>query len=181
VRANRGAYLGAVFTIARAFLAAGCPKPDKMHAVAGFEGWSRWVQQPLLWPGMEDPFGGKEAMRAMDPTLAELQRVISVLRKYQGDLAGRFNVADCARLAEEQESDSMGRSRYKRQDLRDLMTSHGKINNLIFGHLLRTHRDRFCDGWCIKFAGSTAAGVSYELAAMEVRATAESTPQEEPR
>jgi hypothetical protein len=92
-------------------------------------------------------------------------------------LAGRFNVADCARLAEEQESDSMGRSRYKRQDLRDLMTSHGKINNLSFGHLLRTHRDRFCDGWCIKFTGSPAAGVSYELAAMEVPTPA---PEEEP-
>lgn len=151
VQGNRGAYLAAVFIIARAFLAAGCPKPKEMQIVAGFEAWSRMVQQPLMWLGMEDPFGGKEAMRAMDPKEEELHRLFSVLTKYHKDLAGKFTVADCERLAADLEHDG-GIARYKRQDLRDLMTFHGKINATSFGWMLRRHRDRIRGDWCLKSA-----------------------------
>jgi putative DNA primase/helicase len=41
VRADRGRYLAAVFTIARAFMAAGCSQPEGMKVVAGF-GSARW-------------------------------------------------------------------------------------------------------------------------------------------
>src|SRR5207247_2613828 len=50
MRRDRGAYLAAIFTIVRAFIAAGSPSPDKgkMIAIAGYEPWSRFVQQPLI-------------------------------------------------------------------------------------------------------------------------------------
>src|SRR5262249_49880227 len=108
VRRNRGEYLAAIFTIVRAFMAAGCPRPEEMHAVAGYEEWSRMVQQPLMWLGMDDPFGGMGSTRAMDPTMEELQRLLDVLKKYRDALAGRFTVAGCERLAEEKIPDVRG-------------------------------------------------------------------------
>src|SRR5262249_4042886 len=59
VRKDRGTYLGAIFTIVRAFLADNASKstPEGMHSVAGFEAWSRLIQQSLMWLGMADPFG----------------------------------------------------------------------------------------------------------------------------
>jgi len=67
VRANRGIYLGAVFTIIRAFFAAGAPQQDKRQHMAGFEQWEQWVQQPLIWLGMDDPWGAMEEIQSMDP------------------------------------------------------------------------------------------------------------------
>src|SRR5262249_13198095 len=94
------------------------------------------------------PLGGIEATRAMDPTTEELKQLIDVLRRcFQ---TNRFTVADCARLAEEQEYDLGGRARYKRQDLRDAMTIHGRINTKSFGRLIMRHRDRVVDGWSIR-------------------------------
>jgi len=88
VRANRGAYLAAVFTIIRAFRAAGSPE-QKCKCVTGFEQWSRLVQQALIWLDEEDPWGTIEEMRAMDPQEDELQRLHDVLKKYSDQLAGR--------------------------------------------------------------------------------------------
>src|SRR5262249_33778638 len=52
IRKDRGKYLAAIFTIVRAFIKAGCPKPKAMHSVAGFDEWSRLIQQSLMWLGM---------------------------------------------------------------------------------------------------------------------------------
>jgi hypothetical protein len=160
VRADRGAYLAAVFTIARGFKAAGSPKPEQMRVVAGFEEWSRAVQQPLMWLGMADPFGNMGDARAMDPTTEELQQLIDVLKKY---VFGAFTVADCEKLAEEQEADPFGRVRYKRLDLRELMTIHGRINSKSFGRLLMRHRDRRIGDCYIQFVSNQRGRVTYRL------------------
>src|SRR5262245_5375449 len=88
----------------------------------------------------------------MDPTIEELRQLIDVLKKYFPTPNQFFTVADCERLAQEQDSDSMGRPRFKRQDLRDVMTFHGKVNVKSFGWLLKRHRDRVVDGWSIRVA-----------------------------
>ena len=54
IKADRGKYLAAVFTIVRAYLSAGCP-PTGGSALAGFEGWLRMVREPLMWLGLPDP------------------------------------------------------------------------------------------------------------------------------
>jgi hypothetical protein len=121
--------------------------------VAGFELWSKWVQQPLVWLGMDDPFGGMTTMRAVDPTREELHQLIDVLKKYLADQ--EFTAADCKRLAEEQEylfTGGIGRPQYIRQDLRDLMTIRGKLDAKAFGYVLRRHRGRIHAGYCIRIA-----------------------------
>jgi putative DNA primase/helicase len=137
VRQDRGAYVAAAITIVRAFMAAKSPRPKKeeMNVVAGYEEWSRYVQQPLIWLGMDDPFGNINEMRSVDPTEGELQRLIDVLKKHFGK--GQFTVSDCRELAE------------GRQDLRDLMTFHGSVNVKSFGRLLSRHLERVRGGWQI--------------------------------
>jgi putative DNA primase/helicase len=151
IRQDRGAYLAAVFSIIRAFRAAGSPEPaeDEMKRVAGFEQWSKLIQQPLIWLGMEDPFGAMEEMAGMDPVLEQLQGLLDVLKKYQQELSGRFTVARCMELAETKENDHYGRPIYKYQDLRDVMSYHGKPDGQYFGRLLMKNRDKICGGWRI--------------------------------
>jgi hypothetical protein len=163
VRGHRGTYLAAIFTVARAFIAAGRPTPEKLHAMAGYEEWSRWVQQPLMWLGMDDPCKKMEEARALDPKLEEVRQLLTVLKKYRKELAGKFAVADCAKLADEMETDMYGRPRYRRQDLRDLMLSHGKMDHRSFGHLLRRCRDRRVDGWFIKLLSDSRGRAVYQL------------------
>jgi putative DNA primase/helicase len=165
VRANRGAYLADCFTIARAFIAADPPVPAGMHSVAGYEQWSRYVQQPLLWLGKADPFSSIQTTRAMDPTLEELRNLLEALKNCP-ELAGRFNASDCHRLAEEQMSDNHGRASYRRPDLRQLMLVNGRVDTHAFGRLISRHLDRIHGGWCIRFVRDTNAGKAYRLEAV---------------
>ena len=147
VRADRGEYLAAVFTIAKAFMAAGRPRPEGMSVVAGFEEWSRLVQQPLVWLGMPDPLGNRETLRGLDEKEQELEHLLEVLRKYRAALGGGFTGAKCLQLANEKSQGEWGE--YMRPDLRELMMREGKINERAFGKLLSRHRNRRRDGWCV--------------------------------
>ncbi len=54
ILADRGKYITAVLTIARAYIAAGEPEVEYAR-VASFAAWSRFVQRPLVWLGYTDP------------------------------------------------------------------------------------------------------------------------------
>jgi putative DNA primase/helicase len=181
VRKDRSAYLAAIFTIVRAYKAAGCPVPAGMHSVAGFEDWSSLVQQPLMWLGMADPFGEITSMRAMDPTLEELTNLLNVLRNTfkEGD---KFTVAMCQKEADKQSSDNHGRPYYVRQDLRDLMTFNGKLNARSFGRLLGKHLERIKDGWYYEPAGTVHGAAAYVLVRVPGQGQGQPQPpaQEEP-
>jgi putative DNA primase/helicase len=73
VLADRGRYVAAALTVARAYLAAGCP--DLCDPLASFEDWSRLVRSPLVWLGRADPVATMEAARADDPSRANLRAV----------------------------------------------------------------------------------------------------------
>jgi putative DNA primase/helicase len=75
VLAERGRYVAAVLTIARAYLAAGCP--NLRSPLASFEGWSRMVRSPLVWLGRPDLVRTMEAARADNPALVQLHAVVT--------------------------------------------------------------------------------------------------------
>jgi putative DNA primase/helicase len=165
VRNDRGAYLGAIFTIVRAFIVAGAPRPKDMHSVAGFEDWSRLVQQSLMWLGMADPCGNITSMREMDIQSDELQRLHEALRKILNP-DDKFTVAMCKRKAEEMRTNLFGKTEFKWLELRDLMTFHGRINERLFGRLLGRHQGRITDkGWHYKPAGILQGSSAYVLVA----------------
>jgi len=96
IKARRGEYLAAVFTIARAYRAEGYPK---MEAVpfAGFGGWSKAIRYPLIWLGLPDPYGSTKEAREMDPQREGLRARIDALLKVYGAGDGaefEFSAAD---------------------------------------------------------------------------------------
>jgi putative DNA primase/helicase len=154
VRKARGEYLAACFTIARAYLDAGAPKDNQTRYVAGFEGWARFVQGPLVWLGCEDPLKSQLAARAMDADREQLFQILGVLRTIYNDQETTFTTAELMKLAEEMRSNEFSKPVFKYPELRELMTFHGRINAKSFGRLLARHLDRTdAEGWGIMMAG----------------------------
>ena len=142
VRKDRGKYLAAVFTIARAFIATGSPKPGKATRVAGFDDWARMVQWPLIWLGEADPYGNMDELRAADPRAEELRSLIETLLHFFD--WGNFTVAECkVKIAPQNDMNSQVKKLTPQQEsLKDLMSDHGQVNVKSFGHKLRRHRGK---------------------------------------
>lgn len=66
IRDNRGAYVAAVLTIARAYICVG--KPGRLAPLASCEAWSDFVRSPLVWLGRADPVASMASLRSLDPT-----------------------------------------------------------------------------------------------------------------
>lgn len=65
VLADRGTYIAAALTIARAYLVA---SPDlRCSPLASYGGWSRFVREPLIWLEQPDPVRSMDQARANDP------------------------------------------------------------------------------------------------------------------
>jgi putative DNA primase/helicase len=79
---NRGAYVAAVITIARAYGAAGAPAvcPN----LNGYGPWSDRVRAPLIWLGEADPVESMEQARAEDPVLASMQELFENWHEHLG-------------------------------------------------------------------------------------------------
>jgi putative DNA primase/helicase len=65
VMRNRGLYIAAILTIARAYIADG--KPDRATPLPSYEGWSDLVRSSLIWLGYPDPVETMETTRGADP------------------------------------------------------------------------------------------------------------------
>jgi putative DNA primase/helicase len=73
-RADRGRYIADVLTIARAYHLSGeqvAPFP-----LAGFEKWSHFVREPLIWLGCADPCGTMEVAASDDPATMRLLAMV---------------------------------------------------------------------------------------------------------
>lgn len=60
---RRGELVSAALTLVRAFFAAGRPA-QAISAYGSFEGWSRWVREPLVWLGLPDPCEARRRVEA---------------------------------------------------------------------------------------------------------------------
>jgi hypothetical protein len=98
VLADRGKYIVAAMTIARAYQAAGEPAVEAKR-LASFDAWSRFVQRPLVWLGCADPAKSVEANEASDPETANLQAVLSGWHEGHGE--GALTVKELAATTNE--------------------------------------------------------------------------------
>ena len=76
ILANRGKYIAAVLTIARAYIAAGEPSVA-CERVASFGAWSRFIQRPLVWLGYKDVAGAMRIGEALDTERATIGEVMA--------------------------------------------------------------------------------------------------------
>jgi len=163
VRANRGAYLSAAFTIVRAYVVAG--RPDVASPLAGFDAWSQMVRAPLIWLSEPDPAASIDDARALDPERENLRALIEAIRKNIG-VGKEFTAADCERLAGEMTHDLGGRSVYARPDFRSVMLVGGRLDGRRIGRMLMRQRDRRAAGCWIEIAAySDKTSNTYRLVA----------------
>ena len=73
IQMDRAKYVIAGLTILRAYHVAG--RPEQRPPLGGFEDWSRWVRDSLIWLGEADPCGTIENIRASDPKREEMTMV----------------------------------------------------------------------------------------------------------
>ena len=81
---NRGAYVAAILTIVRAYLAAGAPRV--CGPIGSYRAWSTMVRSPLIWVGEPDPVASMESVRAEDPELANIREFFDLWLAYDLDL-----------------------------------------------------------------------------------------------
>src|SRR5262249_12674520 len=71
---DRGAYIAAAITIARAYIAAG--RPSVCGPLESYRGWSQMVRSPLIWLGKKDPVKSIDEAREEDPERRALHALI---------------------------------------------------------------------------------------------------------
>jgi putative DNA primase/helicase len=78
LKRERGRYVAAALTVLRGHIATGAS--IKAQPLGGFEGWSIFVRNALLWLDEADPVTTIEAARVEDPARQKLEAVITQWR-----------------------------------------------------------------------------------------------------
>jgi putative DNA primase/helicase len=102
VRRDRGTYIAACITIARAYIAAA--KPNRLTPLASYEGWSDLVRSPLVWLGFTDPVDTMATARSADPVRQDRARAFAAWRADLGVAGQGYTAAEIIELAEERHS-----------------------------------------------------------------------------
>jgi putative DNA primase/helicase len=101
VLADRGQYVAAILTIARAYITAGRPSP--LPPLPSYDGWSNLVRNALVWMRCADPASTIATARAEDP---QRQKRLAVFDAWAAELdlaPASFTTAELIRRAEEAE------------------------------------------------------------------------------
>jgi putative DNA primase/helicase len=100
VHADRGCYVAAVLTIARAYVLAG--KPGRPTPLASFEEWSDLVRGSLIWLGRADPAATITNLVVNDPVRERRDAVFAALAKTE--CAADFTVPKIIAQAKEDDA-----------------------------------------------------------------------------
>lgn len=79
---NRGAYIAAVLTIARAYVLGG--KVERMERIGSYSQWSKFVREPLIWLGEADPCKSMEQAFRNDPNKEAAETLIAQWKEHLG-------------------------------------------------------------------------------------------------
>jgi len=178
VLADRGSYIAAAFTIARAYLAAGSPKV--CGPLGSYEPWSHMVRSPLVWLGEDDPVKSMDEARAEDPVRRAEHSLITIWRDQLG-LKTSYTATELIKKATEQKSVELAENVYESDwaypQLRELLIQQagnprGDIDARTLGNWLMSIRGRIHNGHCIELVKKSKSwGNTYSLQKTE-------TPQE---
>jgi putative DNA primase/helicase len=116
---NRGQYIAAILTIARAYIASNEKPPAPLLS---FEGWSRFVRAPLVWLDCADPVKSIEQLRKADPVRSARALVFTAWRDAIGFQNG-VTAPTLIQIANETPSDKDGKLNfsYAHPELRDAL------------------------------------------------------------
>jgi hypothetical protein len=83
VRGNRSLYVSAALTVINAWINAGTPTTASTP-LGGFEQWSHWCREPLLWLGKPDPAASVFTAMADDPERELVGRLLEAVQGHFG-------------------------------------------------------------------------------------------------
>jgi len=157
VLADRGRYIAAVLTIARAYIVAGMP--DRPSALASFGPWSDKVRGALMWLGQADPVATVAELAIVDPVCERRDEVFAAIAAAFPDLASGFSVKDLVAAA--------GRDAVLSAAL-ESVAKGGKddvaaISNKSLGWWLRRNANRISGGYKLERDGGREGHVRWLL------------------
>lgn len=145
VQENRGRYVAAVLTIARAYRAAGSPLV--CGPIGSYAEWSQNARSALIWLGEKDPVQSMEMARAEDPVLGNIRELMSHWRDH---LETPGNYTTQAIIAHAVEKDQLS-DKFVRPEFRDCLIriagDGGSVSSLRLGKWLARHAGRIVDGY----------------------------------
>ena len=143
---RRHEYVAACLCIARGYLASG----DRMSLppLAGFDGWSRLVREPLVWAGVVDPVKSVDIASQLDPDRQELEAMVMAVSGLIGQRD--FDVASLvheARVDTAMDDSEVKRCRaVAREAIEEVAMRSGTISNRALGKWLARVEGRIAIG-----------------------------------
>ena len=173
---DRGKYLSAALTIARAYLIAGRPSP--LPPLAGYVDWSRMVREPLVWLGEEDPVQSLEEARTEDPNVISATELIHHWLQHLGTEES-FRVPEIIKNASEKRPSQEWRNdnpdyELVRPEFHTLLMeqagTRGNVDPHKLGLWLRTlHGEVFPGGYRIIIAKKSKDGHRWKLEKLDTK------------
>lgn len=158
---HRAELLSAAFTILRAFALAGQPEVEGTP-LGRFENWWRAVCAPIIWIGGHDPVSSQEKLRADDPEMSKLARLLDSWHRVFGEepvsVADLAQVVDRGSLMSEDSNDL-------REALLECAGERGQINSRSLGWYLKRFSGRIVDSLRLcRTGGSSTSKPKYYVA-----------------
>ncbi|HEX9326986.1 MAG TPA: hypothetical protein VF915_10740, partial [Reyranella sp.] len=101
VLADRGRYVSAILTVARAYIVAG--KPGKPSPFASFDRWSELVRGALIWLGHTDPVRTVAQLHTVDPVGESRSAIFAEIAELTGATTGGVTTGEVVRAADDNE------------------------------------------------------------------------------
>jgi putative DNA primase/helicase len=161
---DRGAYVAAALTIARAYRVSG--EQVECDPIASYGRWSKTVREPLIWLGKQDPVKSMDAIREEDPVRASARALYAAWKECLG-LNNAYTAAEVVKKALEKPSDYMPLKYPEFHAL--LATQAGGFKNEIdvvrVGHWLGSVHGQIHDGFRLEKvkAATSHRGAKYAL------------------
>jgi putative DNA primase/helicase len=155
---DRGRYIAAALTVARAYFVA--KQPGKLEGIGDtFAGWSDLVRSALVWLGRADPVATMDIARDEDPVRQER---VNVLGAIAAMFQGPFLVKDLIRKCQGTFNDIVNRLPKENEDIEELraallsIAGPGQINPKRLGKWFSKNRGTIAGGLRLEEVGSDA-------------------------
>ena len=160
---DRGKYIAAVLIIARAYVVGGFL--DRVQKIGSYGQWSKFVREPLVWLGEEDPVKSMEQAFANDPNKGAAETLIAQWKEHLGTEQS-YKVSEIIDKAKETRPAAVmgvGTNEWEhiRPDFFDVMVERcgerGNIDVRKVGFWLRSLRGQIYSGYKIVVASESAS------------------------